>query len=213
MQTKERKRLFSWRLLPMDASRVLCAPLPLYFRVKRITPEGKPYKKKIRGGAVLAANHTSFLDPVVVGVTAWYRRVHFLAAEVVMKGKLRSLLLKGVGAIRIDRIIADIEAIRKAAGVLKQGRVLVIFPQGGISPDAQIQSLKSGAVFIALQAGVPIVPMYICPQKRWYQRRVVVIGETIEPQKHILKKFPSTEDIENISKMLMDEMNRCMACR
>lgn len=211
MQTKNKKpRLFNLKRLPMDIGRLVCVPLLLLFRMKRLTPEGEPYREKIRGGAIVAANHTSFTDPFLVGVAFWYRRMFMLVAEVVMKGKLRSWLLKGMGAIRIDRNAADIEAIRKSVGVLKEGHLLAIFPQGGIAKDTDVQTLKSGAVFIALQAGVPIIPMHILPRKHWYSRRKVVIGKTIDPKAYIEKKFPSTADIDRVSRVLLEEMNRCI---
>lgn len=210
VQIQEKKhKLFHWKHLPMDIARLVCSPLLLLYRMKRLTPTGEAYKTHIRGGALLAANHTTFSDPFLVGVAVWYRRMHFLAAEVVMKGKLRSWLLKGVGAIRIDRNETDIEAIRTTVDKLKQGYLVAIFPQGGISAGQQIESVKSGVVLMALQAGVPIVPMHIQPKKHWYSRRVVVIGEPLDPKTYIQKKFPSAADIELVSQKLMEEMNRC----
>lgn len=211
VQTEKKNRRYSWKLLFMDIARLVCVPLLLVYRMKRLTPEGEKYRGKIRGGAIMAANHTSFSDPFLVGVAVWYRRLYFLVAEVVMRGRLRNWLLRGVGAIRIDRNETDIEAIRQSVAVLKQGALLAMFPQGGITDGEAVQTVKSGAVLIALQAGVPIVPMHIYPRKHWYSRRVVVIGDPVDPQKLIGKKFPTTADIDRVSKLLMDEMNRCMA--
>ena len=209
-QTKEKTKKDSlWHRIGMTAARIVCIPLLLVYRMKRITPDGKPYKTKIHGGALMAANHTSFADPFLVGVAFWYRRLFFLAAEVVMQGKLRSWLLRGVGAVRIDRNAADIEAIHKSVDILKRGDLLSIFPQGGISKEDQNQSLKSGVTLIALQAGVPIIPMYIVPAKHWYERRVVVIGDTLDPKAYIQRKFPTTADIELVTAKLLEEMNRC----
>ena len=214
MQTQKKPTaLFNLKLLPMDIARLVCAPLLLWYRMKKLTPNGAKYTKQLQGGAILAANHTSFADPFLVGVSFWYRRMFFLAAEAVMKGKLRTWLLKGVGAIKIDRNGTDIEAIHKSVNVLKKGHMLAIFPQGGISSEDQIRSMKSGAVLIALQAGIPIIPMHICPKKHWYSRRVVIIGNAIDPKDYITNKFPSTKDIEKVSQVLMEEMNRCMVCQ
>ncbi len=202
-------KIFSFKSLPMDMARLVCAPLVVFWRMKRMTPDGKKYKAKIKGGAIIAANHTSFADPFIVGVTFWYRRLYFLVAEVVMKRGLRALLLKGVGAIRIDRNAADIEAVNKCIDKLKQGYLLTVFPQGGIHRDDDIEAIKSGAVLMALRSGVPIIPMHILPKEKWYSRRRVVIGNTIDPRKMCQKKMPSTQDINNISAALVEELNRC----
>ena len=64
MEIKEKKRrCYDISNLPMDIARVVCTPLLLLYRMRRITPEGDPYKDRIRGGAVLAANHRTFSDP------------------------------------------------------------------------------------------------------------------------------------------------------
>lgn len=207
---KKNPPLFNPKLLPMDMARLVCSPLLLWYRMKRLTPEGKKFRGHIEGGAILAANHSSFSDPFLLGVAVWYRRMFFLAAEAVMQGKLRTWLLKGVGAIKIDRSATDIDAIRKSVEVLKKGHLLAVFPQGGISHDSEIKTMKSGAVLIALQAGVPIIPMHIYPKKHWYSRRTVVIGNAVDPKNYVKNKFPSTKDIEQVSHVLMEEMNLCM---
>lgn len=210
MQTDRKKpKLFDIHRLSMDIGRIVCAPLPLILRLKRITPEGEKYREKLCSGAIVAANHTSFCDPFVVGVTFWYRRVFFMAAEVVMKNKLVAFLLKGIGCIKIDRNKADLEAIKKCVSVLKEGRVLSVFPQGGISDEGSMSDIKSGAVLMALQANVPIVPMYIHQRHRWYLRRTVVIGKTIYPSEMCAKKMPSLKDISTITDAVLYEMNRC----
>lgn len=202
-------KTFSFKYLAMDIARLVCAVLIPILRIKKKTPEGQIYSQKIKGGAIIAANHTSFVDPFIVGVTFWYRRLHFLVAEIVMRGKLRSTLLKGVGAIRIDRNGADIEAINTSVQKLKEGFLLAIFPQGGINKDDDVNTIKSGAVLMALKAGVPIIPMHILPRNKWYNMRTVVIGDAIDPKLYCSKKMPSTADIKNISDALVTELNRC----
>lgn len=208
-KAKKGHPIFAFSHLPMDLARLVCAILVPILRIKKITPSGEKYKEKLRGGAIIAANHTSFVDPFVVGVSFWYRRLFFLVAEIVMQGKLRTALLKGVGAIKIDRNAADIEAVNKAIAKLKAGFLLAVFPQGGIDRQDKIDSIKSGAVLMALRAGVPIVPMHILPREKWYKARRVVIGKTINPLEICKKKMPSTADIEKVSQRLIDELNRC----
>ncbi len=207
--TKKGHRLFDIKHFPMDMARLVCSVLVPILRIKRRTPEGKKYCQKIKGGAIIAANHTSFADPFIVGITFWYRRLFFLVAEVVMKGKLRPILLKGVGAIEINRNQTDIEAINKSVQKLKDGYMLTVFPQGEIHRKDDIDTVKSGAVLMAIRAGVPIIPMHILPRNRWYNMRTVVIGKAIYPTEILQKKLPSTADINNITEALVKELNRC----
>lgn len=212
MSEKKRKKakLFDIRHFSMDFARVNMALLPLFYRVRARTPDGEKYRKKIRGGALIAANHYDFSDPLVLFVTFWYRRVFFLAGELVMNGSMRSKMLAGLGAIRIDRNIADMEAIRRCVGLLKEGHVLGVFPQGQITKTQEVSDVKHGAVLMALQAGVPIIPMYIQPHSKGCKGRDVVIGDPIYPNELCAKKIPSTADIQKISEILAAEMNRCI---
>ena len=183
--------------------------LPTMFRIiYRAEVHGQENVPK-EGGAIIAANHTSFADPFVVGVTFWYRRLHFLVAEIVMQGKLRTWLLKGVGAIKIDRNKVDLDAITQSVNKLREGFLLAVFPQGGINRADEIDTVKSGAVLMAIRAGVPIVPMHIMPREHWYHRRTVVIGTPIDPARLCAKKMPSTADIQRITEQLAAELNRC----
>lgn len=206
---KKKKSGYSFRLLAFDMARAVMFIMCPFFRVKIIRADGSKHKERFKGGAIIAANHSSFSDPLIVAMAFIYRRVHFLAAEIVMKGKLRSTLLSGLGAIKIQRDIADIEAIKKSVEVLKLGRLLIVFPQGGIDRENDsIESLKSGAVLMALQAGVPIIPVHINHRKHWYKKNILTIGETVYPDKICKKKMPTTADINEATKVLMDEMNR-----
>ena len=210
MEKRKKARFFELRHFPMDFARFTMAPLPLIYRVRAKTPTGEKYRNKVRGGAIIAANHYDFADPLVLFITFWYRRVFFLAGELVMDGSLKSKLLAGLGAIKIDRNIADMEAIRRSVELLKEGHVLGVFPQGQLTKTQEVSTIKQGAVLMALQAGVPIIPMYIEPQPKWYRGRDVVIGEPIDPKALCTKKIPSTADIQKITDILAAEMNRCI---
>lgn len=196
------------RKLPTDTARLLYVLLLPYYRLRRLTPAGEKYQGRLRGAAIIAANHTGFADPFVMGASFWYRRMYWLAAETVMQGKLRTRLLQAAGAIGINRQIADIEAIRKATDVLKEGQLLGMFPEGGIQSGGDIRSVKTGCVLLAVQANVPIIPMYIAPRKHWYHRRTVVIGDPIVPRDYFIKKFPTTADMDRVAEVVMAELNR-----
>ena len=205
-----KSKLWDIRRFWQDLARITCAPLIPYFHLKKQTPDGQPLKERLQGGAILVANHSSMKDPLAVATAFWYRRVFFLTAKEVMDNPVKNLLLTGVGCVRIDRESADLEAIKRSVDILKAGRVLLIFPQGGIR-NGQVDTIKSGAVLMALQAGVPIIPVHLGKRKAWYKARPVIVGNAVDPTEICQKKMPSVKDIEAITARLLEEMTRCQA--
>lgn len=207
---KKRENIFKriWLWFAYEVSRILYVILLVPYRPLLLTPEGTRYKGRLKGGAMLAANHTTFSDPFVVGSAFWYRKLHFFAADAVMATKTREKLLKAAGAIKVNRDITDIEAVRSSVEVLKKGRLLLIFPEGGVQKVGNVQPIKPGAALMALQAGVPIIPLFICYTPRWYNRRRVIIGNPIDPKQLCSRKIPTAADIEKITRALEEEMQR-----
>lgn len=207
MQTKQRKNIF--RYLPMDLGRAVCAASPFYYRHRKLHVSGKKYRGRIKGGMIVVSNHVDFGDPFVLGTCFWYRRMFFLTAKEVMKNRVLEALLKGIGCIKIDREISDIDAIRKSVAVLKEGKCLAVFPQGGLHRDGEIDQIKSGAILIAMQAGVPILPIYSNKRQHWWQRRRIVIGDPFDCREYCNKKFPAVADISHLSELLLEKMEAC----
>lgn len=114
------------------------------------------------GPAILIANHTCGIDHLVL--QAGTRRVlGFMIAQEFFDHRLYHPFCKAIGCIPVKRDGRDQTAIRAALRVLKQGRVLPIFPEGRINPSSgrEFHEPKPGAAFIALRAGVPVIPAYI----------------------------------------------------
>jgi len=128
--------------------------LRLYFRLR---VEGELPAK---GAYVLAANHTSFLDPLLLSA-AVPRRVVFLMTEVVWRSPTMHWFYRWNQAIPLAVRGGNRDALRAAHSVLQQGRVLGIFPEGGISRDGLPMLGSPGAVSIVQYEGVPIVPVGI----------------------------------------------------
>lgn len=112
------------------------------------------------GGALLVSNHQSFLDPVVVGVHI-RREVQFMARDTLFGHPLFGWLIRAVNAFPVRRNTADLGAIKEAMRRLKQGHLLLMFPEGTRTPDGRVQPLLPGMFAIAKKAGVPIVPVLI----------------------------------------------------
>jgi 1-acyl-sn-glycerol-3-phosphate acyltransferase len=117
------------------------------------------------GGFVLAANHTSNFDPWPLGLPLFPRRqLRFMAKSELFFPVLRQMLNSG-GAFPVRRGQADVEAIRHAVELVREGEVVVMFPEGtrrqkGLRKKHEARA-HSGAARIALGAGAPLVPAAI----------------------------------------------------
>ncbi|MDA8343084.1 MAG: lysophospholipid acyltransferase family protein [Actinomycetota bacterium] len=113
------------------------------------------------GGAVLAANHVSFLDFIFVGL-AYHRRnrrlVRFLAKRSVFERWPVGWLLRSMRHIPVDRA-AGAGAYGAAVEALRAGEVVGVFPESTISRSFLPRQLKSGAARMAAEAGVPLIPV------------------------------------------------------
>lgn len=114
-----------------------------------------------QGGAVLVANHCSYLDPPVMCSCSPRRIVHFMARDTLFSSRFARWYFKGVRVIPLDRTRGDLGALRKAIATLKEGRVIGLFPEGTRSPDGQMREAKGGIGFLIAKGDVPVVPLYI----------------------------------------------------
>jgi len=130
----------------------------LAFRILfRMRIEGGPPKS---GGYVLVANHSSFLDPLILGASL-SRRVIYLMTETVWRSKSTHWFYHWNRSIPLSARGGNRDALRAARDVLKQERVVGIFPEGGISRDGKLMLGSPGAVSLVLNEGLPIVPVGI----------------------------------------------------
>lgn len=109
------------------------------------------------GGCVIAANHLSFLDIPLVAASL-DRHVCFVARDTLARSKPLAWLMRQCGAVLVRRGQADRGALRAMGAHLERGDCLAIFPEGTRSPDGRLGEFRRGALMVARQAGVPIVP-------------------------------------------------------
>jgi len=110
-----------------------------------------------RGGALLASNHQSFLDPTLVG-TPLRRQAYYMTRRTLFEVPVLGWLIRAVNGFPVDRGGVDRAAVRTAVDILARGHILVVFPEGTRTPDGEIKAFRPGFAMLASQAGVPIVP-------------------------------------------------------
>ncbi|HOB75380.1 MAG TPA: lysophospholipid acyltransferase family protein [Phycisphaerae bacterium] len=113
-----------------------------------------------KGGALLVCNHQSFLDPVLVTM-ALHREGNYMARDSLFRSRLFRVLIESLNAFPVRRNTADLGAIKEAMRRIKQGRVVVVYPEGTRTEDGRIGPMFPGLAAIAKKTGVPIVPTLI----------------------------------------------------
>lgn len=135
------------------------------------------------GGCVLVANHTQWADPVLVGTALGNQYpLVAMAKKELFQIKLLGPLISALGAFPVDRGTADIGAIKTSLKAVKEGKKLLIFPEGGTKHKAGDEA-KVGAAMIAARTGALIVPIYISENKKFRSKVYVVFGDAYIPEK------------------------------
>ena len=127
----------------------------LFFRLKVTGQENIPQD----GSFIIVANHSSLLDPVILGISI-KPKIIFVAAAYLFKIGWLSYLLRKANSIPVQRE-NDIKAIKQSLKILRQGGVLGIFPEGGIDRQKNNLPVRAGAAYLATKVGIPIVPIRI----------------------------------------------------
>jgi len=148
------------------------------------------------GGAVIAINHTSYVDFTFAGLPAYQqalgRKVRFMAKKEVFEHRIGGPLMRAMGHIPVDRE-QGAASFERAVELLRAGELVGVYPEATISRSFEIKQLKSGAARMAIAADVPIVPHIVWGAQRiWTKGRpkhlwrpkahiAVAVGEPIPP--------------------------------
>lgn len=171
----------------------------------RIIRASEKVPKKIKGGAIVAANHTSFLDPIIVHLAFLNRRLHCLATKDLYDTPTKKKFFELMHCIIVDKENFNMSSLHSVCDRLKEEKLVVIFPEGYVNrEDDKVQDYKSGAVLMAHIGKKPIVPVYIVKPKRWYNRVTIMIGEPIDVAS-ICGKIPTMDKIDEASKFIHDK--------
>ena len=134
------------------------------------------------GGCVVCANHSQWADPVMVATALGNKySIGAMAKKELFDIKLLAPLISALGAFPVDREGADIGAIRQSLQTVKDGRKLLIFPEG-TTKHKEGDPAKLGAARIALKTKAPILPVYISENKKFRSKVYVIFGEPFTPE-------------------------------
>ena len=151
------------------------------------------------GSFVLAGNHTSYLDPLLL-MSASKRTIHFLAKDSLVKG-VKGLVFKHMGIIPVNRKIHDKDALRNAKEALNNKKVIGIFPEGTINRTKDMAlPFKIGAVKMAKDTDTLLVPFTITNKYKLFRKSVTIefykpykVVDNLDIENNKLRSFISSE--------------------
>ncbi len=173
-KTKRRVNFYS-------IAKPIVAPIyRLVMRVKAVGIENIPED----GGVILCSNHIGAIDVISIGSVS-PRQLTFVAKKELFKIPVLNWIVKGLGAIKVDRGSGDVGAIKTSVAAAESGRVLSIFPQGHRYPgvDPAKTPIHHGAGLIAFHSGCDVLPVCIRVKNGKYcifRRTEVVFGKVIK---------------------------------
>lgn len=181
----------------------------LYFRLEHHGADHTP----VTGPVLLVANHASNLDPTTIAC-GLPRQVHFLAKDELFKG-LPGRFLRRVNAHPINRSGVDRAALQLCVDLVRQGHMLLMFPEGTRTKNGRLQEAKAGAAMIASQAQAWILPVYIdgtwkaMSKEAVFPRPVkvrVIVGKPFLYDDGIDQKLPNRERYDVLGKKMMSRI-------
>lgn len=185
----------------------VCRPImKVFYRYKFINNNSIPHE----GAYIIASNHMSFSDPVLLGL-GQRRRLFFMAKQELFKNKFFGGLIRALGAFPVERGAGDGKAIKTGEDLIKEGNVMTIFIEGGRTKTGEFMRPRSGCALVAQQTQVPVIPACITitgnPKHR-FAKRVIHFGDPLTPQQLGLTPDGDRRQLKNATNMIMDEIKK-----
>ncbi len=179
---------------------ILIPLLYLFYRPRIHGRENIP----IQGKAIVYSNHTSLLDPVVLGCIL-PRPIHFMAKQELFKYRILAALMKRIGAFPVKRGTADISAVKTSLRILQEDRIFGIFPEGTRSKSGTVERFSHGIASIAIKSQAPVIPVVIANGYRLFRQVTISIGNPIDLSRYYGKRT-STDILLSVSDEMADAL-------
>jgi 1-acyl-sn-glycerol-3-phosphate acyltransferase len=128
----------------------------LVFWTKRYDPRNVP----AAGAVIIASNHQSYFDPVIVG-SCNRRIMQYMARDTLFRNRMFGRLIRTFNAFPVKRGATDVTAIKHSLRLLREGKALLLFPEGTRTADGRVGSAQPGVVALARRSRAPIVPVAV----------------------------------------------------
>jgi 1-acyl-sn-glycerol-3-phosphate acyltransferase len=163
-----------------------------------------------KGGLLVVSNHQSYFDPIVAAIPV-PRPFNPMARDSLFRNPAFGWLIRSLYAFPVKRRSADLSAFKEAVRRLRQGRIVLVFPEGTRTRDGSIGRLHSGIILMARRAGVPVLPMVIDGTYECWPRQQTLptlhpvrisYGEPIPAER--VQSTSSEELIQEVERQMLD---------
>lgn len=172
----------------------------IVFRVGKIGKENVPRT----GAYIMCANHTSNWDPPII-VACTNRKMHIMAKAELFKNKFICWFAEKCWVFPVKRGGKDIESMKHSLKVLKDGEMLMLFPEGTRNGMNKNGKAQNGAAFMALRTGVPVIPVGIIGDMKPFHKVTLNYGKPLDFSEYKSSK-PEKEVLEKVSQEIMDNI-------
>lgn len=177
-------------------------PQLVIFRTKVHYEDKHTQSKRIHGKAIVISNHNGLMDFAVMMFVFWRRTLRCAVAEIMyQKNFVMTGLLKALGCVRIERDSHDFSWLEKFKRVLDRGGVVEIYPESRIPKPGEPRPLefKPSYVYLALESGAPLIPVYNNGNLFSKSRNHIIIGKPIDVAGLYDASLSEKENIRNIN--------------
>jgi len=169
-----------------------------------------------RGPLILVANHQSLLDPLAL-MAAMPREITFLAAAYLFRLPVVGLVIRAVGAMPVRGEEGDLRSLRKSLALLREGKAIGLFPEGGVSRPGELRPFMPGWAYLALKSGAPVVPVIlygsskVLPAGAFIPRPGRICIKVLPPVAFAPKKKIVQGDLERLNTILRERFAERLA--
>ncbi|MGN0452557.1 MAG: lysophospholipid acyltransferase family protein [Ruminococcus sp.] len=176
-------------------------------KIRHESKEKRQSTFAFKGPAIVVANHTSFMDFILIIFLFAFRYVRCVVGKTLYESsKFIHFVLKNLGAIKVDRFSFSMDFFYESTEHLRKGGVLLIFPEGKLSTDGKILPFKSSAALMAVRTGVDIIPIYHTPKYGFMKSVKVMVGDRINLSEMCSDKNPGEEELVRLTLHLENKM-------
>ncbi len=180
----------------------------IWYRPKAYYTDKNQQSRKVKSPSIIIANHTSIIDPLLL-LTVIKGKKNIVVAKDWYEKKQFHWLLSREKCIPCDRFNMDTEWIQLAKKNLSDGKSIIIFPEGKVRTDGELNEFKSGFAFLARYTGLPVISVGIDGIYKFGHRTKYIIdkGEVVTRTKGV----PSSEDLAQKSQYFYQKVKSLKA--